>query len=71
MTPTTIRWLRLDLGLVAERRLGDLLLEEVLLDRRDDAAEPLDLLEVVVRLALELVGERFDVVAAAERIDRR
>src|SRR4029078_10655167 len=31
--------LRLDLGLVLERRLRDLALEEVLLDRLDDAAE--------------------------------
>ena len=30
---------RLDLRLVAERRLGDLALEEVVLDRGDDAAE--------------------------------
>src|SRR5205807_204791 len=47
----------LDLGLVAERRVGDLPLEEVLLDRLDDAAELLDSREVLVRLPLELVGQ--------------
>src|SRR5215216_5731659 len=44
--------LRLHLGLVAERGVGDLALEEVLLDRRDDAAELPDPLEVVVGLGL-------------------
>ena len=44
---------RLDLGLVAVRRLGDLALEEVLLDRRDHAAERVDPVEVLVRLRLE------------------
>src|SRR5439155_15620379 len=60
----------LDLGLVAEARLGDLALLEVLLDRRDYAAELLDALEVVVGLPLELVRELLEVVRAAERIDR-
>ena len=60
----------LDLGLVAEARLGDLALLEVLLDRRDHAAELLDPLEVVVRLPLELVRELLEVVRAAERVDR-
>ena len=59
----------LDLGLVAEARLGDLALEEVLLDRGDDAAAPGDLLEVVVGLPLELVGQVLEVVGAAERVD--
>src|SRR5439155_14793584 len=58
----------LDLGLVAEARLGDLALLEVLLDRRDHAAELLDPLEVVVRLALELVRELLEVVGAAKRV---
>ena len=60
----------LDLRLVAVARLGDLALLEVLLDRRDDAAELVDLLEVVVRLPLELVRELLEVVRAAERVDR-
>src|SRR5215471_16690379 len=60
----------LDLGLVAEARLGDLALHEVLLDRRDHAAELVDPLEVVVRLTLELVRELLEVVGAAERVDR-
>src|SRR5579884_4221494 len=47
----------LDLGLVAEARFGDLALEEVLLDRRDDAAELRDPLEVLVGLPLQLAGE--------------
>src|SRR5439155_610833 len=58
----------LDLGLVAEARLGDLALLEVLLDRGDHAAELLDPLEVVVRLALELVRELLEVVGAAKRV---
>src|SRR5439155_23497806 len=56
----------LDLGLVAEARLGDLTLLEVLLDRRDHPAELLDSLEVVVGLPLELVRELLEVVRAAE-----
>ena len=40
-----------------EARLGDLALEEVLLDRGDDAAELLDPVEVVVGLPLELVRQ--------------
>ena len=60
----------LDLGLVAEARLGDLALLEVLLDRGDHAAELVDPLEVVVRLPLELVRELLEVVGAAERVDR-
>src|SRR5712691_3724465 len=62
--------LRLDLRLVAERRLRDLALEEVLLDRCYDAAETLDPREVVVGLALELARQVLDEVGAAERIDR-
>src|SRR4051794_24731359 len=54
--------LLLDFGLVAERRLGDLPLEEVLLDRRDDAAKLLDPLEVVVGLPLELVRQLLHVI---------
>ena len=39
LTPTITRCSRLHLRLVAERRLGDLALREVLLDRGDHAAE--------------------------------
>src|SRR5690242_14609578 len=45
----------LHLRLVAVRRLGDLPLHEVLLDRGDDAAELLDPVEVLVGLPLEFV----------------
>src|SRR5205807_6890189 len=45
--------LLLDLRLVAERRIRDLALEEVLLDRCDDTAELADPVEVFVRLGLE------------------
>jgi len=38
LTPTNDPLLLLDLVLVAERGIGDLALEEVLLDRRDDTA---------------------------------
>src|SRR5216684_3625197 len=62
--------LLLELLLVAERRVRDLFLEEAGLDRRYDAAKLLDALEVRLRLALDLVGERFDEVAAAEGVDR-
>ncbi len=61
----------LDLALVAERRLGDLALEEVLLDGRDDSAELADPVEVLVRLRLEPVRQLLDEVGAAERVDRR
>src|SRR4029453_11440548 len=60
----------LDLVLEAEGRLGDLALEEVLLDRRDDAAELADAPEVVVCLLLEPVRQLFEQVRAAQRIDR-
>src|SRR5205085_9105035 len=62
--------LGLQLGLVAEGRLGDLALEEVALDRLDYAAELLDAREVVVRLGLEPVRQVFEVPRAAERVDR-
>src|SRR3954449_3209067 len=47
----------IDLRLVAVRGLGDLALEKFLLDGRDDAAELLDPVEVLVRLSLELARE--------------
>ena len=53
---------------IAERRVVDLVLVEARLDRRDGAAHRLDPLDVVQRQPLELVGERLDVVRAAERI---
>src|SRR5439155_25229364 len=49
--------LRFDLRLVAERRLGDLALLEVVLDRRDHAAELLDPVEVLVGLPLQFVRQ--------------
>ena len=54
-----------DLLLVHERGVGDLALGEVLLDGGNHSAELVDLGEVVVRAALQLVGESLDVVAAA------
>jgi len=42
LTPTTIRCFDSTSAWVAEGRLGDLALLEVLLDRRDHAAELLD-----------------------------
>src|SRR4051794_36243041 len=59
-----------DLGLQLEARVGDLALREVLLDRVDHAAELVDPGEVLIRLPLELVGQRLDEVRAAERVDR-
>ena len=61
---------RVDLGLQLVGGVGDLALGVVLLDRRDHPAELVDLGEVVVGLALELVGQRLDEVGAAERVDR-
>src|SRR2546421_9054359 len=60
----------LDLRLVAVRGLGDLALEEVLLDRRNDSAELVDPVEILVGLSLELAREVLDVVRAAEGVDR-
>ena len=59
---------RLDLLVPAERRFLDLALDEALLDRGDRAAELVDPLDQLPRLLLELVGERLDEVAAAERV---
>ena len=60
---------RVDLVLQLEGGVGDLALGEVLLDRGDHPAQLVDLGEVVVGLALELVGQRLDEVRAAERVD--
>src|SRR3954454_3163898 len=60
----------LDLLLPLERRVLDLRLDEALLDRRHGAAELVDPLDQLRRLLLEFVGERLDVVRAAERIGR-
>ena len=49
---------RLDLLVVAERRLLDLPLDEAALDRLDRAAELLDLVDQLQRPRLELVGQR-------------
>ena len=62
---------RLDLLLPAERRRLDLALDEALLDGRDGAADLVDPLDQLPRARLELVGQRLDVVRAAERVDGR
>src|SRR5437763_3565552 len=59
----------LDLSLIPERRLGDLALEEVLLDRGHDPSERADPAEVVVGFSLEPVGQVLQVPGAAERVD--
>ena len=48
--------------------LGDLLLRESALDRRDHAAHAVDLLEVGQRALFHLAGQSLDEVGAAERI---
>src|SRR5215218_2387352 len=58
-----------DLGLVPERRVGDLALEEVLLDRGNDPAKLTNASEVIVGLGLEPVGELLQVIRAPERVD--
>jgi hypothetical protein len=58
----------LDRLLDPEGRLVDLILIEALLDRRHGATHPVDPLDVGDRQALELLGQRLDVVRAAERI---
>src|SRR5262245_26711951 len=60
--------LLLELLLVAVARAVNLTLEVALLDALDHAAAGVDLAEVVLGLALEPVGERLDVVRAAQRI---
>src|SRR6202140_3359600 len=62
--------LPLELLLIAKRGVGHLLLEKARLDRRNDPAEVFDALEVDLRLALHLIGQRLDEIAAAERVDR-
>ena len=59
---------RLDLLLPPERRVLDLALHEALLDRRDRSADLVDPLDQLPRARLELVGQRLDVVRAAERV---
>ena len=70
LTPTISRRPSSTSLLEAVGGLGDLALEEVLVERRDDAAEPVDALEVVVGLALEPRGQRLDEPRAAERVGR-
>ena len=70
LTPTTTRSPGVDRRLQLERGVGDLALRVVLLDRLDHPAELVDPLEVLVRRALDLVGQRLDEVRAAERVDR-
>ena len=59
-----------DLALELVRRVGDLALREAALDGLDHAADLVDLVEVLVRVRLQLVGQRLDEVGAAERVDR-
>ena len=61
---------RLDALLDAERGLVDLVLVEARLDRAHGAAHRIDLPDVVGRETFELLGERFDVVRARDRVDR-
>src|SRR5580658_8542302 len=61
---------RFDRALVSERRLLDLALEESAFDRRYDAPEGIDPIEVLLRLRLHRVGQPLYVVAAGERVDR-
>ena len=60
----------LQLALVAVGGLLDLALDVALLDGAHAAAERVDLLDVLPRLALQLVGERLDVIRAGQRINR-
>src|SRR3990170_3988936 len=60
----------LDLPLIPVRGVRDLLLEEPLPDRGQDAAEVRDAIEGATRLGLELVREPFEVVRSAERVRR-
>ena len=59
----------LDLPLVCGGRLRDLPLEPAALDAAHDAADGRDFGKQCFRFPLELVGEGFDVVRAAHRID--
>ena len=55
--------------LIAIGGFGDFALRVAALDRGDHAAEGVDLFDVVPGAALDFVGQRFDEVGAAERID--
>ncbi len=57
-----------NLALVAVGSVGDLLLKEANLDSRNDPAQRLNPLEVVIRLPLQPVGEHFDGVGTAQRV---
>ena len=58
-----------DVALVAVGALLDLALDEAGLDGRQHPAQLVDLVDVVLGLALDLVGEVLDVVAAGQRVD--
>ena len=60
----------LDLALESRRSVGDLLLEVTGLNRGNHAAQRIDLLEVLVDLALEIVRQLLDEVGAAQRVNR-
>ena len=57
-----------NLALVTIGSVGDLLLKEACLDSRNDTAQRLNPLEVIVRLPLQPVGERLNGIGTAQRI---
>src|SRR5229473_4890239 len=56
----------LELALELEGGIGDLSLEEPVLDAAEHAALRIDLVEVTLRAALQLVGELLDEIGAAQ-----
>ena len=58
----------LDGLLIRIRRILDLALNESLLDRRKRAAQRIDLIDIFASPALDVVGQSFDVIAAAQRV---
>ena len=61
---------RFDVALVFVRRVLDFVLDVAGLDGAQRAAHLVDALQVFVHAALDGIGEGFDVLAAADRIDR-
>ena len=70
LTPTMMRSPRSISRCWRSRRARDLALEVAGLDAGHDAAERVDLLEDLLGLALQPVGQRLDEVRARQRIDR-
>ena len=60
----------INLALIAVRSVGDLLLKEASLNSRDDPAQRINPLKVVIGLTLDPVGERFDGIGPTQWIDR-